>query len=164
MPSSSILRIAIEMPKFLISQVTRPIRAALRRPRPYPETQQAFSQMASTAITHEIRAGYDHRFITLLFVTVDDRVFCRRYSYNEPSWHGVFRRDPVGQVKLDKTVVNITAHRPDDLTDILPAVDQAYADKLRQLGASFLMSGAVDPRAQDSTLELSLADKNAHLA
>lgn len=94
-----------------------------------------------------------------MFVTVGERVFCRRYSYGEPSWHTVFQANPEGQIKLDKTVVNIEAGVPADLSDILPAVNQAYADTLKQFGARFLLKGAVEPRAQQSTMELTLSTR-----
>ncbi len=47
--------------------------------------------------------------------TVGERVFCRRHTYGEPSWHSVFQTDPAGQIKLDKTIVNIEARVPRDL-------------------------------------------------
>lgn len=114
------------------------------------------ADQVNTALRHEIRAGYTHRFINLMFVTVGERVFCRRYTYSEPSWHSAFRADPAGQIKLDKTVVNIEARIPEDFDEIVPAIDQAYAESLKKLGASFMLAGAVEPRAQESTLELKL--------
>ena len=157
MKPQSPIRMLVDVPKLLVTQAVKPLRLAIRRPQEIPATQHQFAQMVEEALSHEIRAGFSHRFITLLFVTVDDRVFCRRYSYSEPSWHSAFRDDPLGQVKLDKTIVTIEARAPDDLQDILPAVDQAYVDKLKQLSASFLLSGAVEKRAQDSTIELTLS-------
>ena len=138
-------------------QAIKPLRLMLREPLDYPKTQVELAALVDNALTHEIRAGFAHRFITLLFVTVGERVFCRRYRYTEPSWHSVFRTDPAGQIRLDKTVVNITAQVPDDLGDILPAIDASYAARLKQLGARFLLEGAVEPRARESTLELTLA-------
>ena len=41
-------------------------------------------------------------------------------------------------------------------------MDQAYADALKKLGARFLLKGAVELRAQQSTIELTLADELAH--
>ena len=96
-----------------------------------------------------------------MFVTVGERVFCRRYTYGEPSWHSVFRTDPAGQVKLDKTVVNIEARVPHDLDEVVPHVDQAYADALKRLGASFMLAGATERRAQESTMEVRFAEPSA---
>lgn len=155
------LTIVAEVPRLIATRVAQPLRLALREPQENPETQRQFRVLVERALSHEIRAGYTHRFITLMFVTVGDRVFCRRYTYSEPSWHSAFRADAAGQVKLDKTVVNIDAHVPDDLDDILPAVDQAYADKLKRLGASFMLAGAVEPRAQASTIEITLSSSSA---
>ena len=152
------LNIVAEAPRLIATRVAQPLRLALRRPQEYPKTQRRLRMLFEHALSHEIRAGYTHRFITLLFVTVGDRVFCRRYTYGEPSWHSAFRADPAGQIRLDKTVVNIDAHVPGDLDDILPDVDKAYADKLKQLGASFMLSGAVGPRAQASTMEITLSE------
>ena len=125
---------------------------------PHPKTQRELAALVDNSLKHEIRAGYTHRFITLMFVTVGERVFCRRYAYGEPSWHSVFQSDPPGQVKLDKTVVNIEARVPQDLDDIVPDLDQAYADALRNLGASYMLAGATEPRARESTMEVRLAE------
>ncbi|WP_168206453.1 DUF2255 family protein [Labrenzia sp. PHM005] len=153
------LELMVDLPKLFVRQTIQPLRLSFRKPLTQPETQADLAKLVDHALAHEIRAGFTHRFITLLFVTVDERVFCRRYQYTEPSWHGVFLNDPAGQVKLDKTVVTINAHVPNDLASILPAIDAAYAGKLEQLGARFLLDGAIEPRAQQSTLELKLARK-----
>ena len=154
----NIFQAAMDFPRLLFLQAVRPLRLAFRKPLPHPATQAEMAELVETSLRHEIRAGYTHSFITLMFVTVDERVFCRRYSYGEPSWHSVFKSKPEGQIKLDNTVVNIDAHLPADLDDILPAVDQAYAEKLKQLGARFMIPGAVESRAQQSTLELTISD------
>ncbi len=83
--------------------------------------------------------------------------FCRRYSYGEPSWHSAFRSDSSGQIKLDKTIVNIDGRIPRDLEEIKSAVDEAYDHKLKNLGARFMLNGAIEPRAQQSTMELTLS-------
>ncbi|MBO9399949.1 DUF2255 family protein [Shimia sp. R9_3] len=119
-----------------------------------PETQSELADLVNQTRVHDIRAGYTHRFIRLMFVTVDDRVFCRRYQYGEPSWHGVFLSDPRGQIRLDGVEAYINAALPQDMDYIIPAVDQAYADALKKLGASHMLAGAVEKRAQDSTLEI----------
>ena len=121
-----------------------------------PTTQQQLADLVNHSVRHEIRAGYTHRFITLLFVTVNERVFCRRYTYREPSWYSAFAKDPAGQVKLDKTVVDIIGRIPPDLDSINPQVNKAYEAKLKQLGASYMLDGAIEPRAQASTFELLL--------
>ena len=157
MTSSSLLTAAVDIPKLVMTQAIKPLRLMLRQPLPYPGTQAELAVLVNTALRNEIRAGFTHRFINLLFVTVGGRVFCRRYQYTEPSWHSAFLADSDGQIKLDKTIVNITAQVPDDLADILPAIDASYAAKLKQLGARFLLEGAVEARAQASTLELKLA-------
>lgn len=149
-----VLKFALEAPKLICNQTFAPLRVAFREAANQPETQQAMADLVNSSIKHSIRAGFKHRFITILFVTVGDRVFCRRYSYNEPSWHGVFLKNPEGQILLDKTVVNIEARPPADLEAITPAVNKAYEDKLKELGASFLLDGAVEPRAEQSTMEI----------
>ena len=83
-------------------------------------------------------------------------MFCRRYTYNEPSWYSAFVKDPAGQVKLDKTIVDVNGRIPPDLDTINPQVNKAYEAKLKQLGASYMLDGAIEPRAQASTFELIL--------
>ena len=158
---SSSLRTALEIPRLVVGQLLRPIRMAMRGPMPHPKTQRELADLVNHSLKHEIRAGYTHRFITLMFVTVGERVFCRRYTYGEPSWHSVFRTDPAGQVKLDKTVVNIEARVPEDLDEVAPDVDRAYASALKKLGASFMLAGATEPRAQASTMEIRLVEGSA---
>ena len=157
---SNMLDLVINLPKLIGQQTIQPLRLALRRPLAHPSTQRDMAEMVNGALSHKIRAGFNHRFITLLFVTVGDRVFCRRYNYNEPSWYSAFQSDSKGQIKLDKTIVNIEARIPNDLDAIIVAVDEAYAAKLKQLGASFMLAGAVEPRVQESTVELLLADSS----
>ena len=145
------------IPKLIVGQAVHPLRRVLRGPLKQPETQAELADLVNRTRLHEIRAGYEHRFIRLMFVTVGDRVFCRRYQYTEPSWHSVFLSDPDGQIRLDGTVADITAAVPQDTDIIIPEVDQSYADALRKLGASFMLAGAVEQRAQQSTLEITLS-------
>lgn len=158
MLTSNIQSLAVDVPKLLFKQAIQPVRLSMRQELPHPSTQLELANLVNSSLRHGIRAGFTHRFINLLFVTVGDRVFCRRYSFNEPSWHSAFRGNPSGQIKLDKTIVNISACIPQDLEDIIPAVDQAYAAKLKQLGARFLLQNAVALRSQRSTIELTLAN------
>lgn len=157
MKPSDILNMAIDLPKLFALQATQPLRLTMRKATAHPETTQEMADLVNKSLKHEIRAGFTHRFIPLMFVTVGDRVFARRYTYGEPSWHSAFRADPPGQIKLDKTIVNIDGSVPDDLDEIIPEVDQAYADSLKKLGARFMLKGAVEPRAQQSTIELTLS-------
>ena len=157
----SLLETALGIPRLLVGQALRPIRIAMRGPMPHPKTQRELADLVDYSLKHEIRAGFTHRFITLMFVTVGERVFCRRYTYGEPSWHSVFQTDPAGQVRLDKTIVNIDARVPLDLDEVVPDVDQAYADALRKLGAGYMLAGATEPRARESTMEVSLAEPPA---
>lgn len=145
------------IPKLIVGQALHPLRRILRGPLKQPEKQAELADLVNRTRLHEIRAGYEHRFIRLMFVTVGNRVFCRRYRYTEPSWHSVFLSEPDGQIRLDGTVANITAAVPQDMDVIIPEVDQAYADALRKLGASFMLAGSVEQRAQQSTLEIALS-------
>ncbi|MDE0697017.1 MAG: hypothetical protein OXH76_14430 [Boseongicola sp.] len=76
------MTIVAEVPRLIATRVAQPLRLALRKPQENPETQRQFRVLVERALSHEIRAGYTHRFITLMFVTVGDRVFCRRYTYS----------------------------------------------------------------------------------
>lgn len=158
MKKADFLSLVTDSPKLIATQVVKPLRVAVRKQQAHPNTQQKLADMVNDALVHEIRAGFTHRFIPLLFVTVGSRVFCRRYTYSEPSWHSAFvLGSPQGQIKLDKTVVNIEAHVPYDMEDVLSQVDNAYAKKLRQLGARFMLAGATEQRAQESTIEIMLS-------
>lgn len=148
--------ILFDIARMIFVFITDQIKLAFRRPTMTPTTQQQLADLVNRSIRHEIRAGYTHRFITLLFVTVNERVFCRRYTYREPSWYSAFAKDSAGQVKLDKTVVDIIGRIPPDLDSINPQVNKAYEAKLKQLGASYMLGGAIEPRAQASTFELLL--------
>ncbi len=108
---------------------------------------------------HQLRVGKTHRFIDLMYVTVGDRVFCRRYTFREPSWHSALRDKPEGQVRLDGTVVDIEGRVPDDLDPINLAVNRAYEQRLHQLGAPFMVAGAVEDRAMASTVEIVFSHK-----
>jgi hypothetical protein len=158
MASTSLLAMVSGIPKLIVGTAIHPLLRALRSPLKPPETQTELADLVNQTRIHEIRAGYTHRFIRLMFVTVDDRVFCRRYQYKEPSWHSVFLSDPGGQIRLDGVAANINAAAPQDMDDVIPAVDQAYADALKKLGASYMLPGAVEKRAQDSTLEIFFPD------
>lgn len=146
----------IDLPKLVTLQFLQPFRLYLRKRLDHPKTQEQMASMVEASLSHKIRAGFTHRLIPILFVKVEDRIFVRRYQYNEPSWYNVFLSDPAGQIKLDKTIVNIECRVPDDMNTILPKVDKAYADKLKKLGARFMLDGAITPLAQNSTMELTL--------
>ena len=127
-----------------------------------PTTQEQFAELVNDTqpiagrTRHRIRAGYEHRFIDLMFVTVGDRAFCRRYTYGEPSWHSAFAGDPEGQVMLDETVIDVLGRVPNDLEQINPQVNEAYRVALEQVGASYMVDGAIEPRAMASTIELTV--------
>lgn len=145
------------LPKLLWNYATNPMKRAFFKAAPTPGTQAELARLVENTFHHEIRAGFEHRFIRLMFVTVEDRVFCRQYQFSQRSWRDVFLSSPEGQVRLDNTIANINARVPEDYDRIIPAVDQAYADALRKIGASFLLTGSVEPRAQNSTMEITLA-------
>lgn len=157
MTQPSTLQMVLGLPKLLWNYVTNPIKRAFFKTAPAPDAQAGLARLVGKTFHHEIRAGYEHRFIRLMFVTVGDRVFCRQYQFSQRSWRDVFLSNPEGQVRLDNTIANIHAHEPEDYDQIIPAVDQAYADALRKIGASFLLSGSIEPRAQESTMEITLA-------
>ena len=162
MAKASLRDLLAGVPKLIAGQALHPLRRVLRGPLKRAESQAELADLVNRTRLHEIRAGYEHRFIRLMFVTVGDRVFCRRYQYTEPSWHSVFLSEPGGQIRLDGTVADIAAAVPQDMGVIIPQVDQAYADALRKLGASFMLAGAVEKRAQQSTLEITLSKGSAN--
>lgn len=157
MTHPSTVQILLGVPKLLWRYGTNPVKRALCKAAPTPDTQAGLARLVNKTFHHEIRAGYDHRFIRLMFVTVGDRVFCRQYQFSQRSWRDVFLMNPAGQLRLDNTVANINAQTPADRDQIMPAVDRAYADALHRIGASFLLPGSLEPRAQNSTMEITLA-------
>jgi hypothetical protein len=120
-------------------------------------SQGEMARLVDQTIHHQIRAGRTHRFIDILFVTVDDRVFCRRYTYGERSWRDVFLSDPDGQLSLDGAVVDIEGRVPDDLDAINTLVNAAYRARLDRIGARWMVDGAVEERAMASTMEMRFA-------
>ncbi len=75
MKASDILNIVTDLPKLFVLQTIQPLRIAMRKTKSKPDTAQQMVDLVNTALKHEIRAGYTHRFMRILFVTVDDRVF-----------------------------------------------------------------------------------------
>lgn len=118
------------------------------------KTKQQVADLVNDTRHHQIRQGHTHRFIDLMFVAVGQRIFCRRYTYSEPSWRTAFINDPVGQIKLGGTTVDVKGFIPEDLEEINPLVNRAYEKALQKLGASYLLSGAIETRAQASTMEM----------
>jgi hypothetical protein len=111
-------------------------------------------ELVNTTRHHQIRQGHTHRFIDLMFVTVGERLFCRRYTYSEPSWRSAFIKNTVGQIKLDGKVIDVKGLVPHDLDKINPLVNKAYEEALKRYGATYLLDGAIDHRAQESTMEM----------
>lgn len=118
------------------------------------KTKQQVADLVNDTRHHQIRQGHTHRFIDLMFVAVGQRIFCRRYTYSEPSWRTAFINDPVGQIKLGGTTVDVQGFIPEYLDEINPLVNRAYEKALQKLGASYLLSGAIETRAQASTMEM----------
>lgn len=160
MKQNSTLQIVLGLPKLLWNYATNPLKRVFFKAAPSPDTQAGLARLVENTFHHEIRAGYEHRFIRLMFVTVGERVFCRQYQFSQRSWRDVFLAHPEGQVRLDNTIANINAREPEDYDQIIPAVDQAYADTLRKIGASFLLTGSLEARAQKSTMEITLAPES----
>lgn len=141
----SLLGTALEIPRLLVGQALRPIRMAMRGPMPHPKTQRELAGLVDNSLKHEIRAGHTHRFITLMLVTVGERVFCRRYTYAVLALGFPDGSARSGQARQDRCEHRGTgAPGPGG---VVPAVDQAYADALKELGASYMLAGATEPRA-----------------
>ena len=124
-------------------------------------TQANLAEQTRSSVSHKIRAGTSHRFIDTSFVTVGDRVFCRRYSFGEPSWHSAFLADPTGQMSLDGNVHDVFGRPPADLDEIVDDINEAYFRKLKAQGAESWFSWVRDPRVMQSTLELIAKDEEA---
>ena len=65
--TSNLSNIAIDLPKLLIRQAIQPLRLALRKSTTLPDTQQELAELVNHSLKHQIRAGFTHRFIDILF-------------------------------------------------------------------------------------------------
>ena len=115
-----------------------------------------------------IRAGETHRFNDIWIVVVEDRLFCRQYSFAEKSWYHAFQKDPRGAIKCGETVTPVRGVVPDDLDEINPRINQAYLEKYAQRFPTYphYAREMTGPRFMASTLELvpEVGDQGSHLS
>ncbi len=78
----------------------------------------------------QIRSGDTHRFIDITLVEVDGRFFTRPYQFAKRGWYEAFQKEPNGAIKYKDIIIPIEAKVPTDLDKIIPAVTEAYTDKL----------------------------------
>ncbi|MDA0812998.1 MAG: hypothetical protein O3C21_11515 [Verrucomicrobia bacterium] len=111
-------------------------------------------RLVRQAKKQQIRAGNSFSFMDISIMVVGDRLFCRRYHFDEPSWHTAFLANPSGQIKADDTVIPIDAVVPHDLGTINFALNEAYQTRFGNKVPERVLQKAIDQKSMASTLEL----------
>ncbi|HAA10786.1 MAG TPA: hypothetical protein DCE41_03455 [Cytophagales bacterium] len=89
-------------------------------------------KLVDETVTPQIRAGEHHAFNEIWLIVVDDRIFCRQYSFSERSWYTAFLKDPTGAIKCGDAVITVEGRIPQDLDAINPKINAAYIEKYDQ--------------------------------
>jgi len=92
-------------------------------------TSQEIAKLVDDTVTPQIRAGKHHAFNDIWMVVVNDRIFCRQYSFSEKSWYTAFLDDPNGAIKCDDTIIPIEGRIPSDLDALQSQINAAYVEK-----------------------------------
>ncbi len=102
-----------------------------------------------------IRAGADHRFLSIWVVVAKGRVFVRPWNDNPGGWRRAFLDVPEGAILLAaaKREIPIRA-RPARGERLFDAVDAAYAAKSATKGAQKWVRGLVTAKRRKTTMEL----------
>jgi hypothetical protein len=108
----------------------------------------------NNAKLQQIRAGSSFPFMSLSIMVVSDRLFCRRYHFDEPSWHTAFLADSSGSIKADDVVIPVDAIVPHDLDAINVALNEAFRVRFGNKVPQEVLDKAIDERAMASTLEV----------
>ena len=101
-----------------------------------------------------IRAGTEpHRFIGIWAVVVERRVFVRSWSLTERGWYRTLVERPQGAIQLGEREIRVRAVRTRSRR-LLAAVDRAYLEKYRTLGAIKYARDLARPKSRATTTEL----------
>jgi len=100
-----------------------------------------------------IRAGPDHRFTSIWFVVVDNRLFIRPWNDKPGGWHRALLRDGRGTMTLAGREIPVRA-RQSRGKGIFDAVDDAYAERYPTKGSQKWVRGFATARRRATTTEL----------
>ena len=100
-----------------------------------------------------IRAGSDHRFTSIWFVVVDNRLFIRPWNDKPTGWRRALLRDGRGTMTLGGREFPVRA-RQSRGKGIFDAVDAAYARGYPTKGAQKWVRGFATARRRATTMEL----------
>ena len=101
-----------------------------------------------------IRAGAGrHRFISIWFVLVKDRVFVRSWSVKPDGWYRTFLKEPRGTIQIANNEIAVYAVRIKDKS-LRDAVDRAYLERYNTPGALKYAKDLGSAKSRATTLEL----------
>ena len=112
------------------------------------------------ALLHEsptlrIRAGADHRFLSIWVVVVKDRVLVRPWNDEPGGWRRAFLAEPRGAIRIGDAKREIPVRaRPVRGERLYDAMDAAYAAKYATKGAQQWVRGFRTARRRKTTMEL----------
>ena len=102
-----------------------------------------------------IRAGEEHRFITIWCVVVGKRVFIRSWNVKSGGWHEAFLAHTRGAIRLSKDGDEIRVRAIHTNSESLKAaVDDAFAEKYVTPASLKYVKGFRLPKRRDATFEL----------
>ena len=122
------------------------------------KTKRHFSDDLLTALQESkglrIRAGPGrHRFISIWFVVVKDRVFVRSWSVKPDGWYRAFLKEPRGTVQIANYEIAVYAVRIKDKS-LRDAVGRAYLKRYNTPGALKYAKDLGSAKSRATTLEL----------
>jgi hypothetical protein len=130
---------------------------AVRRTRPTGRAKRRFPRTVLATIDESkmlrIRAGWDHRFIGIWAVVVEDRVFVRSWSLERRSWYRTFLVEPRGAIVIGEREIAVRA-RPVRSERMRDAVDRAYLEKFDTEASIRYARDLCRPRSRGTTTEL----------
>ena len=99
-----------------------------------------------------IRAGFEHRFISIWGVVVEGRVFARSWSLKAKGWYRTFLKDPRGAIEVSGREIPVRARRTRG-ERLLGLIDQAYLEKYSTGGSLKYARDLGRPRSRRTTTE-----------
>ena len=74
-----------------------------------------------------IRSGNTHPFTDVWMVTYDNRIFVRSGKMVPgDSWYDAFLRHPVGAIKVDGKIIEVTTQIPSDIDQLKDKINSAF--------------------------------------
>ena len=101
-----------------------------------------------------IRAGSGrHRFISIWFVVVKDRVFVRSWSVKPDGWYRTFLKESRGTIQIANNEIAVYAARIKDKS-LRDAINRAYLKRYNNPGALTYAKDLGSAKSRATTLEL----------